>query len=326
MKNKRIYLFTGLMFLLVFVGIGAVNVRSEPTEIGVKRNETGIYDIKLIKDVPYVITINDNWSKTVEMYDWCTGKGTEIDPYVIQNVRIDIKDGRYGIKINKGINFVIRNCIFTNTIDVGEKTAGIYVIESEGGKIEHNNFTFCKTGIFSVESNKIDISYNSFIGDFKGSSGIGKALWVYGAVELVVTYNYIIDYYDGIGIWDAKDSKVENNRIENYKFGYEAETGIVFTNVNYSTIINNDLYGVDTSLQETKEISISGTSIVSYFNVINLYNSYHIEISGNRFYDMNGNLINPVQDLNILLIVFMFLTVISVVIGIIYIVRKKFKD
>ena len=286
-----------------------------------------MYDFKAIEDISHAITIDkNNWSKTVEMYDWCTGTGTENDPYVIQNVKIDIKDGYYGIKITKGTNFIIRNCIFTNTSDQREKTSGIYVIEAENGVIEYNNFTFCKTGIFSVKAKKMDISYNSFVGDFNGTSGNGKALWISEGEELVITYNYIVDYYYGIGIRNAKKNKVENNHIENYKFGYDVESGITFNKVNDSTIINNDFYGMFTSIQDSKEISVSDSDSDEYYNMINLYDCYNIEIYGNRFHDMSGDLISVDTNLDILTIVFVSLAIIFVVIGIVCVVRKKLKN
>lgn len=303
MKNKKMYIFIGLMFLFVFITINTSIVRSEPEpidDIGIKQNETGIYDLKVIKDIPNIITIDgsikDNWTKTVELYDWCTGKGTIEDPYAIKNVRIDIKDQDYGIKVYKGNNFLIENCIFTNTSDEGEKTSGIYVLESENGLIRNNNFTFCKTGVFNKQSNNIVVSYNSLIGDFNSTSGFGKAFWMYSGVEVFVTHNYILDYYDGINIWDAEKCKIENNHIENYKFGYDVETGVSFIGVNDSTIVKNDFYGTFTSIQDSKEISTSNSG--DYYDVIKLQDSYNILIYGNRFIDIYSDQLIIVDTIN----------------------------
>ena len=58
---------------------------------GISINQTGgtensfnLPKTSQLTDLPYLIRIDDNWTEIVTAYDWCTGSGTELDPYVIQ--------------------------------------------------------------------------------------------------------------------------------------------------------------------------------------------------------------------------------------------------
>lgn len=166
MKNKifkilglvSMFLFINLFTSLANINVDIVKGDIIKTSAGPSQNEVGVYNAGIIVEIPNSIYIDNNWTETVAMYDWCTGTGTEEDPYIIQDIKIDMDNkSRYGIKISKGSNFVIRNCIFTNTTNQGEKTAGIYIIEAEQGLIEYNNFTYCKTGVFSVKAKMMSI-------------------------------------------------------------------------------------------------------------------------------------------------------------------------
>ncbi len=296
MKNKKLFVgLIGLIILFIPIFFTVVN-GIEATELknnsnlrlstGVSQGNIGIYDLSAIIEIPYTISIDNNWTETVLKYKWATGSGTEEDPYIIQNVKINANDTRYAIKINKGSNFIIRNNIFTNTTNQGEKTAGIYIIEAEDGLIEYNNFTYCKTGFFSVKAKKMTFSYNSLLGDFNGTSGNGRGFWAYEGEELIISNNFIYNYYGAIGIWDAAKNEITNNTIINYEFGQVVEAGIKLNNVNDSSIIGNDLYGVYSEFQ----FSSIQTSNIDY-NPINLENCYNITIHNNRFYDLDGNLL-----------------------------------
>ena len=63
------------------------------------------------------------------------------------------------------------------------------------------------------------------------------------------------------------------------------------------------------SLQDTKSISTSDleSSDTSYYNVINLYDSYNIEVYGNRFNDIDGNLIDVDETIDVKLNYWIFI-------------------
>ena len=326
-----------LLFLLIFSVGTTITIFSYPnTNVvefesnlnisqAVKREEVGIYDEKLIKEIPNTIDIGNNWSETAKIYDWCSGTGTSLDPYIIENIKIDAKDARYCIKINKGKNFIIRNCIFTNTSGEGEKTSAIYVIEAEEGMIENNNFTYCKTGVFSEKAKIINLRYNSFIGDFNGTSGNGRAFWAYEGEELTISGNYILDYYCAIGIWFSKENDISLNTIINYEYGKVVEAGIYLSNVNNSGIIENDLYGVNDKYDDSLDIQTASAN--GGYDAFLLEYCNNILVSGNRLFDSNGNLIGeeslPSVPFNFGLLILVISIGIAGFLTILFYIRKK---
>ena len=59
---------------------------------------------------------NYNWTKTEADFEWCTGSGTEGDPYIIENLYIDAQGEGGGMYIrNTDKYFVIRNCWINNS-------------------------------------------------------------------------------------------------------------------------------------------------------------------------------------------------------------------
>ena len=79
------------------------------------QTSTTIYDYFPIwndgLDIAIPIHVNNNWSETVVTYDWVTGSGTWGDPYVIEDINIDVQGSGSGILIeNTDEYFIIRNC------------------------------------------------------------------------------------------------------------------------------------------------------------------------------------------------------------------------
>jgi hypothetical protein len=71
-------------------------------------------------DVPF-IHIDNNWSQTEIYYDWCNGKGTSEDPYIIENITTGSVPLNFGILINNSKNdyFIVRNCTIVNSVQMG---------------------------------------------------------------------------------------------------------------------------------------------------------------------------------------------------------------
>jgi len=66
-----------------------------------------------------------NWSEVVSL-PWCSGSGTEIDPYIIEFIKIDGNDLTSGITIrNSNVFFTIRNSSFFNAGDDENDGAGV---------------------------------------------------------------------------------------------------------------------------------------------------------------------------------------------------------
>ena len=105
---------------------------------------------------------NYTWSEASNE-PWCTGHGTEEDPYVIQSIQID---GNYTqpclVIQNSSVHFILRNNNFT-------KGHGVFLYNVSNGHILNNRITNYLYGISLNECSQIEIYNNSI---YAGSVGI----------------------------------------------------------------------------------------------------------------------------------------------------------
>lgn len=99
-----------------------------------------------------------NWSTTEAVYDWCSGSGTENDPYIIENVKINGHGIGNCIDISYStVFFTIRNCEVYNS-----GVRGIYLYRVGNARIISNNCSFNgDAGIFLQRGNNNLISNNT---------------------------------------------------------------------------------------------------------------------------------------------------------------------
>ncbi|MHA1112305.1 MAG: right-handed parallel beta-helix repeat-containing protein [Promethearchaeota archaeon] len=97
-----------------------------------------------------------NWT-WAENQSWCSGAGTESDPYIIENLVISaLGFSSYGIHIeNSNVSFIIRNCSIYNC------DTGIYVQDSNNSQIIGNEIFDCEEGINFDYSSENTISGNN---------------------------------------------------------------------------------------------------------------------------------------------------------------------
>jgi len=316
MKNKKILFVSliGLVFVMMFfANISNTSVPDDLPEIS--QGEIPPFDDLIpvnfsieigINDV-YIGDNNNNWSYYVEKYDWCSGNGTEEDPYIIEGIHVTNENRTAYISIETTEHFIIRNVTVSNYVaHAGHHAfAGIYIGNGQFGLIDNCTIINCTTGISLANGMSFDyiteithtikITNCKFIGShYAEGTGKGAAISLHGVGggdgvvnirNINISYNDIYNYASGILSYDAEKIYIENNRIET-TYGYVVECGIYFYTVNDSTIINNSLYGCELGGHDYEEPKTSSDSYS-----INLDNCYNIEIYGNRFYDLDGNLI-----------------------------------
>ena len=289
MKNKKLSVsLIGLVFLLVFF-----------TNISNGLNSNNSHEISQgeLINIDFPIHIKDNWSETIDLYDWCTGNGTEDNPYIIQGINVTNKQQTAHLSIETAEYFIIRNCVISNySKPYGHHIfAGIYIEKGEYGLIDNCTIINCSHGISLAEAkDDIKITNCKFIGSHNNSdTGLGCAILIHEAKGVNISYNDIYNYYSGIVVYDAEEIYIDNNRIET-SFRYISDTGIYFYGVNNSAIINNDFYGCNFTGHEYDDpfISFKIDDLKTSFT-----NCYNITVYGNRFFDLDGNLIDGLDDL-----------------------------
>jgi parallel beta-helix repeat protein len=152
------------------------------------------------------IHIDNNWTFTAGNYSWCSGSGTQIDPYVIQDVVID--GGNIGIRIeNSNDYFILENNTVLN-INTGNR-AGLYLNAVTNGTIIKNNFSNNDFGIYFWEN----VQNNTFIENylFGNNEGMGWDATLGGNDKNTFISNSIINSTSsGIYCWGDSNRFIQN--------------------------------------------------------------------------------------------------------------------
>ncbi|MFX1313594.1 MAG: NosD domain-containing protein [Promethearchaeota archaeon] len=196
-----------------------------------------------------------NWSKTASENEWCTGLGTWKDPYLIENVTIDMQNNTSCCLTiaNSTVPFIIQNCQFTNSRLNNSYINPYWLIE--GGGIV----------LFNVS--------NGLITRNTCSSNTYGICTLYG-VNNSIQENYIV--YNDIGILNSGDNiMISINIVKNNELGiiYSGNNNTVSTN----TVINS-LYGIIGTVYNS---IISKNTVKNNSNGIMIYGE-HNTISSNK--------------------------------------------
>jgi parallel beta-helix repeat protein len=171
---------------------------------------------------------NDTEFGNIALLKGWNGSGTESDPYIIENLTINAKGAGNCIYIgNTTVYFIIRNCSLTGANGNTHPTylgAGITLNKVINGKIESNNITRNKYGVYLYDSDYNYINNNTCINkNFAGNS-------------------------DGIMIYFSYHNSVTNNTCNNFSGGI-----VLLAQSSYNTIRNN-------TCLSNSNIGISSTS------------------------------------------------------------------
>ncbi|MCK5772538.1 MAG: right-handed parallel beta-helix repeat-containing protein, partial [Thermoplasmata archaeon] len=156
-----------------------------------------------------------------------SGSGTANDPYVIENMTIEVTD-TVGIKIvNTTKHLVIRNC----TLSGGktDMTSSIYVHNASNVNISHTRIDQGYMGIYSTESSHIDM------------------------------FDVIINTSPrGIGMTDIDNVTINQSRFENNSIGIHFISGTDLS-ISHTICKNNSMYGI--GLKYVERVIISNNSL-----------------------------------------------------------------
>jgi len=192
-----------------------------------------------------------NWTWAVNQ-DWCSGAGTWINPYLIENVTIDALNSSSGIEIkNSNKYFIIRNVTVYNA-SVSASEAGISLYYVDNGMIISNNCSFnngmgiflkyCinntvignvlhnnSDGISLLDSDKNIINNNTF------SNNFNTGIIVQSCDEINVSEN-IVNNNSWVGMYIDNCDK---NVIDNNTFNYNYYAGLRIDRSENNTISKN---------------------------------------------------------------------------------------
>ncbi len=248
-----------------------------------KMPSTTIYgndNIEQLKNSYYTLTpfLIDERDPTISFiyyrdhYPWCTGTGTEADPYVIDNILIAGGFSSTCLTIGytySSTHFTIQNSKF---IESGTSNSGILLWGAQNGDIINSIFEDCDLGIVVDSNSQYSYIYNNDIHDCG---------W-------------------GISIENSPNAQVVDNIVLR-----SINQGIVIESSSYSTVIGNTVTETSGSSFTTIEMGIFAFDS-DYLEIINNTandnNKDGIMIVECNYAEVTGNTVNSNQDHGIHLI------------------------
>lgn len=155
------------------------------------------------------VFIDNNWSVVKATYDWCNGEGTEIEPYIIENVSIDAQNIGSCINIrNSNDYFIIQNCSLYHSGGT-PNDAGIKMVNITNGKIINNSCFNNYNGIYIKNSFNNTVSRNNVSQNFR------YGVYLDFCDNNTISGNHIISNYFGIDLNKCNNNTVSGNRVIN---------------------------------------------------------------------------------------------------------------
>ena len=147
MKTKRIVLISLFFFLILFLiphnnqELKEIIVENTEIKNDHKNPETSALYIEITTQYidPLSTDTTKHWSWYANNKGWCSGTGSSSNPFIIDNLEIDVSSGSCLIINNtNGIYFEVRNSKFIDA-QSGGTNAGIVIINTNNGKIINCN-------------------------------------------------------------------------------------------------------------------------------------------------------------------------------------------
>jgi len=249
-KNKS-GIIIGFIFLVLLVNVFGKQIEIESNGL---LNQENPGEFKRIKTSGFwnltgsPIFIDDtnpsyNWSKTADDNDWCSGSGSEIDPYRIENVIIYGNKSGNCIEIkNSNKYFIIKNCTLSNS---GSPFSGIYLDHADNGIIENNTCSFNQIGIYIYYSDNITIHNNSAF-----SNTVTGIFIFHHCFNNLVSENRVVNNSDiGIGIhWYSASNNITRNTVIDNNIGIYLSQFSLNNIVMGNFVYNSTSKGVEISI------------------------------------------------------------------------------
>ena len=140
---------------------------------------------------------------------WCTGSGTEGDPYLLENLEINGLGGDCISIQNSNAYFIIRTCTLYNGYNA------VYLNYVANGKLIENDFSNNVYGMHTYWSSYNEIVGNDLYGD---TSGTGISL-LDSSDNNIIDGNFVENHYQGIRLEDCDENTILGNtayKNENY--------------------------------------------------------------------------------------------------------------
>ena len=287
-RKKRAFYISVVMSMLLLSSLGVFSgVLSDNTCIS-REDQSGNV-LKTSETFTDTLIIDDvgggdmTWSQAKNTYGYCTGTGTEEDPYIFENHDFLLPNGGGSCLIirNSSNYFIIRNCEFSHSGIDNNADNGITLEYVENGQILNNDCSFNFIGInfqIGFSSNDISISNNllnnnTFVGIYMESCSDNT---ISGN-----TANYNGQY--GLKLLDTDKTTISGNNLN-----LNLESGIYFKSSTKNIIVENS---VSQNRLDGIYFDSSDQNIVIK-NIMNTNEEYGFYLTSSNYNSISSNTIN----------------------------------
>ncbi|MGA1819730.1 MAG: NosD domain-containing protein [Thermoplasmatota archaeon] len=228
---------------------------------------------------------NAEFAATAASENW-TGSGTQADPYIIKDLKVDAKFGQNGIRIdNTDVFFIINNCTVTNVTRTVYSTDNGVV-----GAIFLNNCSNSVITKVTISGNnygvRLNRTRNVVIDDVKHTVGYVFGVRVDNSGPDISIVNSAFNYVnDTIQIFNSHGVLIEENDIQNpfigIRIGYSSDIEIL-----RNTIAGAGALGYGILMLSCSYLNISENSILNCFQGLSALDLSDSNILGNTFWDL----------------------------------------
>lgn len=279
LKKKQILLSFLIIVSISFPFFSVGQLNNESVE---KIKYPYKYDLKISQWVvssPIIVNESDpnqNWATTAASEPWCSGSGIWSDPYIIQDVTLDLQGASAScISIfDSVVYFQIKDCILINAGWGVYGSAGIYLENTDNGLLLNNNCSNHNyNGIYLRECEN-----NTISGNIASNNQVG--------IELDDShYNIITSNAPNANtVYGIDISMSDNNTITGNVLSFNS-VGIFLGNSENTTVLGNTMsfcgisvyfmeYQLDEFLSNNVDISntVNGKPVYYYTSSSNLGN------------------------------------------------------
>jgi parallel beta-helix repeat protein len=216
----------------------------------------------------YIHITGSNWS-TAAGYDWCSGNGSWVNPYLIENIVMNSTTSplanwaSFLIEDSSNDYFIIRNC----TIYSGGTKYGIVLDNVKNGTLDQNNCSNNDNGIRIVSNSDNNTVINSTT-NFNSNNGI----YIFTNSDDNIILNCTANNNSlGIGINGGYRNKIIDSNFTGNSV-YAISIGSTFSD--YSSIINNTMTDTGQGInigQNADHNIISGNTIKDEVSSTGIY-------------------------------------------------------
>jgi len=255
-KRKQIFNLLIVFFIILIIGYLGENLNTNYEETVEDKRQ------KNLRNSGYwvldIIHVDGNWTQTNSTFDWCSGSGTEIDPYLIENVVIDGQNSSSCVIIeNTREYFIIKNCTLYNAgpEQIPEYDCGIRIDNCSNGKLINNNVSFNNfLGIYLDTCNNTviqgnNVSHNEWIAIYllfcQDCKIVGnnvynnsrEGLWFQASDYLTVLGNT----FNNNSEYGVRSDQSDHCYFKNNTASFNLESGFLLSGPFNNTIFNNTM-------------------------------------------------------------------------------------